>query len=358
MRFDQVVSDIYLAGAGLQAWLPALEGVAKLTGSQHAMMQSFTVQDGQMGLSYSLDNGTIDASDMAYYVSFIEEFGDIRVAATLQQPKGTIVQDLNFISEQEMNHHPYYADVLLRTGLRYAACVSFQSNANKLFGISLQRTKHQGPVAGEQLQNLQRLIFHTQQATRIEDSVNAQSHQSSNSPMQALPASACIVSSNGVIVSEGDRLASIHAEILSVRGAIKFKHPQVHEAFMRKLNAACSGIVQSMELIESKKRIWFYPAPNGEGVYFPMNRIVLLIDDIPSNSLLVSTFVTKYGLTKSEVEIAQLLVDGHGTKTIATIRQVSPHTVRSQLKSIYAKLGVHSQAETVALVSRLRTPLP
>ncbi len=56
-------------------------------------------------------------------------------------------------------------------------------------------------------------------------------------------------------------------------------------------------------------------------------------------------------LTKREQEVLAHLVEGGRVATVARALFVSPHTVRNHLRSIFAKLGVHSQPE---LLERVR----
>lgn len=55
-----------------------------------------------------------------------------------------------------------------------------------------------------------------------------------------------------------------------------------------------------------------------------------------------------YGLTGREREILQLLVEEHTQKAIAAALFISPHTVDTHLRNIYAKLHVHSRSGAVA----------
>jgi len=54
-----------------------------------------------------------------------------------------------------------------------------------------------------------------------------------------------------------------------------------------------------------------------------------------------------YGLTQREKEILQLLIDGMSKKYIAEQLYISPYTVDTHLKNIYAKLHVHSQVDMI-----------
>jgi DNA-binding NarL/FixJ family response regulator len=59
-------------------------------------------------------------------------------------------------------------------------------------------------------------------------------------------------------------------------------------------------------------------------------------------------------LTAREWEIVELLGPGHSTDDIAAALVISTETVRSHVKSIMRKLGVHSRGEALAAAERLR----
>ncbi len=57
---------------------------------------------------------------------------------------------------------------------------------------------------------------------------------------------------------------------------------------------------------------------------------------------------TDYDLSKREEEILEELIEGNSYKTIADHLNISVHTVRFHIRSIYEKLHVHSKSEAVA----------
>lgn len=61
-------------------------------------------------------------------------------------------------------------------------------------------------------------------------------------------------------------------------------------------------------------------------------------------------------LSPRETEVLEQLLTGHRVTSIADELEVSEHTVRNHLKSMFRKLGVHSQAELVGLVRTGRRP--
>ena len=57
-------------------------------------------------------------------------------------------------------------------------------------------------------------------------------------------------------------------------------------------------------------------------------------------------------LTSRELEILQMITEGHSTSEIAEHFFLSPLTVKSHVKNIYSKLGVHSKLEAVTFALR------
>lgn len=62
-----------------------------------------------------------------------------------------------------------------------------------------------------------------------------------------------------------------------------------------------------------------------------------------------------YGLTRVEADVTCRLASGQTIDDIAAIRQSKPQTIRTYLKSIYAKTGAKRQSDLIALV--LKAPL-
>ena len=72
----------------------------------------------------------------------------------------------------------------------------------------------------------------------------------------------------------------------------------------------------------------------------------------PSGLLLTPILATNYRLTPSETRLARLIIDGHSLKGAAERLGITRNTARTHMKRIYTKIGVHSQADLIRLVSR------
>jgi DNA-binding CsgD family transcriptional regulator len=56
----------------------------------------------------------------------------------------------------------------------------------------------------------------------------------------------------------------------------------------------------------------------------------------------------EFGLTAAEIQVVGALCQGDSAAAIAEARAVSVTTVRNQIKSVMAKVGVHRQSELLA----------
>ena len=63
-------------------------------------------------------------------------------------------------------------------------------------------------------------------------------------------------------------------------------------------------------------------------------------------------------LTAREWEVIELVKPGHSTDHVADALVLSPETVRSHIKNIMRKLGVHSRVDAVIAAEQLRTAPP
>jgi DNA-binding NarL/FixJ family response regulator len=90
-------------------------------------------------------------------------------------------------------------------------------------------------------------------------------------------------------------------------------------------------------------------------------RSIMNTASIPANARIVVASAglnrlrpVRSSLTQREWEVADLLVEGAATTEIAGQLQVSPATVRTHVKHILRKLGMHSQDEAIRYVEHLR----
>lgn len=84
------------------------------------------------------------------------------------------------------------------------------------------------------------------------------------------------------------------------------------------------------------------------------NRIMAAFGEIPSAPELETLPADYWNLSLREQEVVHLLADGKSFKEIASILMVSMNTVKTHVKRIYNKLGVHRRQEIIQVSAALR----
>ena len=96
------------------------------------------------------------------------------------------------------------------------------------------------------------------------------------------------------------------------------------------------------------------PWDSGER-YFRGPECVIFVEDTERHRRNLTEAARLFGLTPKETEVACALRAGKSTRHIATDLCISFETVRSHMRSLFAKTDTHSQTELVALMARCAT---
>ena len=84
--------------------------------------------------------------------------------------------------------------------------------------------------------------------------------------------------------------------------------------------------------------------------------VVILIDPEKRSRPTEAALRTAFRLTAAEARLASRLAAGEKLEVAAKELSIAPDTGRNQLKSIFAKTGVHRQAELVAMLAVFLRP--
>jgi len=91
-------------------------------------------------------------------------------------------------------------------------------------------------------------------------------------------------------------------------------------------------------------------------LFFEGPTVIVLMEPARANAPAVDieAFSRRFGLSRAQVRVVSGIVDGKTIGQIAAHAGVSRETIRTQLKSVYARTGVSSQTDLLRLVHSLR----
>lgn len=144
---------------------------------------------------------------------------------------------------------------------------------------------------------------------------------------------------------------SINSKTLNVGKDNNTRFLDVVKQMSKHDSAITQGQSLSISSTDPKNNMMLFIAPMRQQDSQQSASVAVFISQRKSLPIsLPKDFSENYSLTNKELEITQLLIRGLSIKEISEEKNVSPHTVRSQVKSVMHKTKTSRQAELVSLV--------
>jgi DNA-binding CsgD family transcriptional regulator/PAS domain-containing protein len=361
-----VIGHIYEASYNPEKWSVVLEKIAKYTGA-HSTAILYKNQDSEsQGCSYSYNFPDEDIKkfidfgvDPNFYLFY--EKASIGTAAA----SDLLVPDR---SKLEARLGEKYISMAQSTVFYHMAGGLLYEDDRRIVGIGVMCPKEMGPMNEQQIEKLDMLIPHLQRALIIQNELRQLNdrvkalHESLDrlliglilfdkqlKPIYINPVAKSILKYHPAIQFENGKISASHHEDTE----------KIHSALVKALSASTADNIDEASTsfgIKHHENATTLPV-----IISPVNGIVkgfqvgdqeAVVDmcfSDPERPYLVETdkLTEIFGLTKAEAQVATSMANGISPKDIATMNNVEVSTIRSQLKSIYQKMGVNTQAELV-----------
>lgn len=366
--YDRTVAAFYSAAAGrtewavvlddlatsLDAWATPLMGVDKRTGTM-----LFTHHGGPAAPAVALDY-------MRGYHAI-----DPRAQLLMSLPYGAWVHCHEHFDERYVSTHPFYQEFLLPHGGRYVSGRKVFEDDETVMVLGLHRPAARGPFRSEEHPMLYRLGEHVEHAMRIYRRLREKFAEASAArelldqfaqPMLLLDELGGIRFRNtaaGRAIAQGDLVtdrsgiltcvdAASQAELMSalqhlgLQGATRNPASADRRWLRIRRPGARAAVVANLVAVRPETSLRaFGPSPAA---------LVLLHDPVASRDLDPFLVAEIFGLSPAEARVAVALRAGHSVQVIAQAHRTALPTIRSQVQSIFAKTGVHRQADLVRML--------
>ncbi len=360
------IDSIYDAAAGNVPWNTPLEQMASLLSGQFCALEFVDKSTGQMR---SFNSNAAPEINLDYLDEYFKECPRYGVF----KPVGSVFTDYDFIDEDGMNRHPFYAEFLGSYNLRYFGGAFLRNTMDDIVAFSVQRTIRQGHLQNDAFRHLEVLVPHLRRATQMSEQLHSVS-------MEASDYAAGFDRLSDGIVFLNDQGQIVH---LNRSAAAMLKESDGLYVASRTLRAAVpeqdAVLSQMTAVIDIEPLADGYPVelaitrPSGLPAYFvsamPIRPVetdekslrgacsVLVIrDPIGFPPPKRETLRQAFGLTDAEASLALALAAGDTPAAYARRARIKMPTVRSQLSAIFRKMQVRRQADIVSLVTRLSAP--
>jgi DNA-binding CsgD family transcriptional regulator/PAS domain-containing protein len=365
-RFVAALEAIYLAAAEPSEWPSALQSIADVFDDVGTVM-IYGRDDGTFGVIASESLALISAE-------YAEGWSDKDIRAIRARERGyffsrDVITDRNVLTPDEVENHPFYADLLKRHGLKYFAAGMVSPDPHVEVAVSVQRGIDKPEYTEEELATLARLGSHIERSLRLSIRlIDAELSKTGLGDSLArvgigvfiLDSVGRVVFSNPAaqsLVGDGIEIVNERLAIASLVGA--------HQGNAVKRVIECDPGTMLNEsrpmLIERPASgrpltVYMLPVPvsNKADTFLTHARAIVLVlkpeSDAPPDPALIRDIL---GLTLGEARVASLVAFGMPPRDAAEKLGITENTARTVLKRVFAKVGISRQSELATLLSRL-----
>ncbi len=277
--------------------------------------------------------------------------------------------DLDCLSEAEQRRAPEYCELAIRYDFPFGSQATLMRDSEMLIGMSTLRGASRGLPSPDDRRAFESLVPHVRDAVRLQMTLEGQGAALMAGALEAVGAAAFVCDASGRVramtpaaeaaLSAGpvrlrdQRLAAARHEDgraleIAFDGLLRARHsarPRASRTLVlrREEDPLSPVLVDLMSLPAREHALGFQPA------------VLATLRGVSRQDVAFSQHLrAAFGLTESEADVALRLAEGDSREAIAAGRGASVETVRSQVKSLFAKLGVRRTGELAAKLNRLR----
>lgn len=279
----------------------------------------------------------------------------------------TPVADQDYVDEAMRRRHPIYEEIFDRLDLSFNCQTVLVREPGLLLRTSITRSARQGALQAEDYRAFAALAPHVQAAARTQLALENAQARSSIRMLDALAAPGVLLDQRGrlVALSAAAEAAMSAGRLLRLRGAgvaavLADDDPILGPAIDHALAASRDPDADPPTPVVVRDAdgrpdfiLEITPIPGDGYVLGLAPAVLILARPAATAGRSIPLPAGTWDLSVAEADIATRLAAGQSLETIAEARAVSLTTVRSQLQAIYAKTGLHRQAELVAAVLAL-----
>ncbi len=369
ISLSTVIGNIYEASYNPDFWPVALEGVAEFT---HSNSAALLYQDNELEFAGGTYQFNISDDHVAKYNAYGTDPNFMIMAQNV--PSGVaaaidhIIPDRN---ELENIYGDEFSNLLVTLDIYHIGGAILFMDEVRTAGIALQRKQSMGGWTKAQIDNLNSLIPHLQRAMNIQkEFVRLQTRE------QALRKGLDRMLM-GLILFDKELqpiyINPVAESILDYHPAIEMKKNKIYARDILDTTKMHKALVMATS---SKSDANFTDASTALGLKHPdcettlpliispihdashgfemqgsfAHAVMCFSDPNKSHPIESDKLADIYGLTATEAQVAIAIANGMSTDEISGLHEVTISTVRSQLKSIYRKLGINHQTELVKIL--------
>jgi DNA-binding CsgD family transcriptional regulator len=357
---DKLLDLIYDAATEHELWRHVLTEIADITHSQGGIL--FGVSFAAQHIYFDFNGRLDEECNRAFQERHVNNvWGDYM----LTQPVGRLVLSDEAISVSDLRHTTFYDEVLRPQEVAHNGMIALAARDDFRAAFNLCRSIRQGPFEKEDIRTIEWLTPHMRRSMMMGFQLDS---------YRALQRAAFDVLdrfSDGVIVLDGGArviFANAAARRYETEGVFGFRrqistwsltHSQRLAELVRSASQGLSGGTMSLPHGADGQLLTLIVGPvrskdvgrlADSGI---KDAAVLLFVVDPANrrSIPLGQLIDAYGLTRAEARVALAASSGNTVIESARLLGLSPNTIKTHLRRVFAKTATARQAELAGLIA-------
>jgi DNA-binding CsgD family transcriptional regulator len=272
--------------------------------------------------------------------------------------------DADLFTDEEIDRDPFYTDFLRPRGYGWMVGNVFDAPTGELIAISAERKFARGPVEPRYVAALDRLRPHYARAAMLAARLGLERAAAMTKVLDLLRLPAAVLRENGALFAANESFGRLIPSIFEDRRARLVAKDERADALVAAALASRKGgprPVQSIPLRTANHGapmvVHLLPVCGSARDIFARGVAIVVVTpvsrrDAPQASVLQGLF----DLTPGEARVAKGLAEALSPDAIALHLGLSRETVRTRVKSILSKTGLHRQSELANLLAGLPGP--
>jgi DNA-binding CsgD family transcriptional regulator len=357
---DDIIDDIYEAGAVPEQWSALLE---KLSGRARAYGTILFVAQ-QEGLRYIASPG-LEPMAPGYFERGYQ-FRDERTRRLFERDHPGFVTDLDVFTLEEWEADPILTEFWRPAGFGWGVATQIKIPTGENIILHSERKRTEGPVEREIVDELDRLRPHLARATLMSARLAFERASGAVTALEAIGLPAAVLDPHGRLFVASETFNTLMPNVFVDRNSgVELADPRANTMFTTAVTAAIGSrrnVPFSIPLRAVDGHppmiVHVVPVRGAANDVFSRASVVVfvtpgVIADVPTAEVIQGLF----DLTPTEARVARALGRGATVAEIATSNGVAQPTVRNQIREIFAKTGVHRQADLVGVLRGVVGPV-
>lgn len=356
---ERIEDAIYEAGAVGELWPQVIGRISDRIGAAGGFLFSATVDSVRWVTSEGV-GATVEE-----YFARGYQLRDERTIRLLARGHAGFSGDLDVFTPEEWDADPIRREFLEPRGFGWGVATGIEVPTGETMIFHCERRAVDGPIDRASVAYLDALRPHLSRAALMSSRLELKRATGTVEGLELMGLAAAVVSRRGGLIAANGRFEGLVPNVFhDYRAGLALAHAPANALLASALQAIGEGVMEATMSVPLPARdgrppmiVHLSPVTGAAHDIFAQSAAVVVVTpvsiaDVPSANVIQGLF----DLTPTEARVARALGQGLSIEAIAATHSVAVHTVRNQLRSIFAKTGVNRQADLVGLLAGAPVP--